>query len=283
MIKCIINADDLGVNPIVNSEIDYAMSTGVISSSTILANTDYLPEVLDIIKKHPECSFGVHLNLTQGVALHPTQLLRNVGIIDNENCFTRKFPECFSKDVLADIEEEFRSQIKLLVHAGVKLTHMDGHHHIHSKYCFRHIILKLCKEFNINIVRNRYKTPVFWSIKDRLSRMSSKNQSDQVSTQQKYISTPESVFRISLLKRLSSYIQGIKWILYFKTNKIKMTTFFGAYENIAHRVICNGYKFCTNSTIELMCHPGHPVYAAEYELVKKKYLNNIQLVSYKEI
>ena len=52
MINVIINADDLGLNQKVNNAINEALSNGFITSSTILANSDYMDEVRRIVKKY---------------------------------------------------------------------------------------------------------------------------------------------------------------------------------------------------------------------------------------
>ena len=41
-IRIIINADDLGRNPLVNEKIEYALSHDIISSTTIMANSQYM-------------------------------------------------------------------------------------------------------------------------------------------------------------------------------------------------------------------------------------------------
>lgn len=86
--KCIINADDLGLSQGVNDAILDALSRGIITSSTILANTTLWDDVCEIARSFPSASFGVYLNLTQGLAITDSDVLRKYGIVDGNNCFT---------------------------------------------------------------------------------------------------------------------------------------------------------------------------------------------------
>lgn len=89
-VSIIINADDLGKNHIVNEAIREALSLGVISSSTIMANSSSWEEVHAIVDENPQASFGVHLNLTEGKALTASSVFHQMNIVDNDNCFTKR-------------------------------------------------------------------------------------------------------------------------------------------------------------------------------------------------
>lgn len=89
-VSIIINADDLGKNHIVNEAIREALSLGVITSSTIMANSSSWEEVHAIVDENPQASFGVHLNLTEGKALTASSVFHKMNIVDNDNCFTKR-------------------------------------------------------------------------------------------------------------------------------------------------------------------------------------------------
>src|SRR6516165_8611936 len=64
-IAIIVNADDLGMSGAVNEATFDLMSRGRISSATLLANAPAAREAARCAAAFPDCSFGVHLNLTQ--------------------------------------------------------------------------------------------------------------------------------------------------------------------------------------------------------------------------
>lgn len=283
MIKVIINADDLGLNPTVNSSIDMAMQLGFISSSTILANTEYMPEVKRIVSAHPDCSFGVHLNLTQGRCLCPTVRMCEAGIIDADNCFTHKKMEVSDADLIDDIKNEFHKQIETLIKAGIVPTHIDGHHHIHALYSLRHVVLDLCKEFGIIRVRSVYKMPLRWKIEGKLKRHSVTSHVVQGETP---ISNPGSSVShsVSLNVFFSIMREKRKWRRALKREHISLTDYFDSYEHFYDQV--RQYGIRGSHTVELMCHPGHPNYIGEYEMICQQAVDReipLQLISYKQL
>ena len=158
----IINADDLGKSSEVNEAIGHALEDGVITSSTIMANSTTWDQVHKIIDRNPQASFGVHLNLTEGRALTINPVLTAAGIVDENNVFTknvRNLPN-YSDELLQAIKTEWDAQLnKVIKIEGINVTHIDGHHHIHTFYPFRFILIELLKKYGITKVRNRYNYP----------------------------------------------------------------------------------------------------------------------------
>ena len=62
--KLILNADDFGLSPSVNKGIVEAFQQGIISSATMMMNTPYTDEAIELAKKHNLKNIGIHLNLT---------------------------------------------------------------------------------------------------------------------------------------------------------------------------------------------------------------------------
>ena len=131
-VSIIINADDLGKNHIVNEAIREALSLGVITSSTIMANSSSWEEVHAIVDENPQASFGVHLNLTEGKALTASSVFHQMNIVDNDNCFTKRIRnlKSFSPELLKAVYDEWDAQInKVNIVEEIAVTHFDGHHH----------------------------------------------------------------------------------------------------------------------------------------------------------
>jgi predicted glycoside hydrolase/deacetylase ChbG (UPF0249 family) len=60
----IVNADDLGASEPINEEIFRLMESGLVTSATLMANAPAFHHAIKQIRHFPNCSFGVHLNLT---------------------------------------------------------------------------------------------------------------------------------------------------------------------------------------------------------------------------
>lgn len=272
MLYVIINADDLGKNSVVNSSIMEGMSAGAITSSTIMANSISWDEVHKIVDANPQASFGVHLNLTEGSALTKSEILLNNNIVDSQGFFTNKVRKVtdWSDELLEAIFNEWDAQInKIRNIEGIKISHLDGHHHIHTDTPFAFILKKLCEKYEITCVRNRHEFPQS-SVKQGIKRIGELLYD----------------FRILGNNKLSRIIEAYQQTLDWRKNvsPILMTNYFCSYE-----YACGNADYLREGNqdiiIELMCHPGHINYQEEFKEVcarvfqKKK---NCKLINYKD-
>lgn len=275
MIKVIINADDCGYSPDVNAAIDYALSRKVISSTTIMANANYLEEVHKMVERHPEASFGIHLNMTEGLSLTKSPVFREKGITDGKDCFiSGNSQRCPLPDnqLAKAIYDEWDAQMDLLIKKeGFSISHVDGHHHCHTWMGLQDILVKLMRKYGIKRVRNKYYTPVGSSI---------------IGLKEKLIQLIEPIG-----KRMPQLQEKVHYYTFNKAlnrNYIKTTDYFGAYEYLSPILNQKGLLGqLQGKTIELMCHPGLLGYQKEYDLVLHNTLgidnSKYSLISYKEL
>lgn len=282
MIKVIINADDLGKDPVVNAEIDNALQKHLITSSTILANSSYWNDVHHVIANNPNASFGVHLNLTEGKALTDSPIFHELNIVDDNNCFTKKIQTIsdYSDELIEAIFQEWDAQVNKIVNVeGITISHFDGHHHIHAKWELRYVLLKLLKKYNIPRIRNRYVSPC--SMLKRASVMCLNNASKW-----KMLFNVIGKHRDSSLffRTCYSYMEAYQWRVLFQKQGVALSDYFGAYENWV-KMLEDGLECPDNTVVELMCHPGHPKYLEEYEMIAQDrlQLNLCKHISYKDI
>ena len=286
--KVIINADDLGLNHRVNEAIDLALTDSVITSSTILANTNYWDEVLCIVKKHPHASFGIHLNLTEGKSLMNSPILKKYGLLDDRGFFLRGIHNIEINDELrAAIYEEWDQQIRTVIEKGVSITHFDGHHHVHTLYGLEFVLVKLGQKYGVNRTRNKYHKP--FSIKNKIvgaGKPACKNMSTVKSKSENYSSSNKNKILKRFKNILGSYLKYVYWKSVLIRFGVKSPNYFDSYNMMCNHLE-NKIMFSSNAIVELMCHPGHPSYLDEMELVKCKkintYISNIEYISYKEL
>ena len=280
MIRIIINADDLGKDSQVNNKISEALQNGFITSSTIMANTELWDEVHKIVDANPKASFGVHLNLTEGKAFTKQPVFVERGVVDDNNCFTKKIREVNLNDAELQkaVRQEWDAQIKRVVEEqGITITHLDGHHHIHTQYAFREILSSLAEKWRIRYVRSRYIYP-----QKGLGKIIRTLVSNEF---------PSFWYNLTVSKnnRLFSVIHSCAetelWRRYM-SQQCLMTDYFDSYEHFYHQ-LTSGCKVTDGKVVELMCHPGHPNYEEEYGMVMSglllKHLAMIELTSYKAI
>lgn len=130
--KTIINADDLGLSPEVNGAIFQLMAEQRISSATLLVNGTAARAAVRTANQFPGCSFGVHLNLTEFRPLSGHSGLKP--ILDETGCFNgnaiRKVR--ITRDLTQAVYAELQAQIQQAKEMGLKISHFDSHHHIHT-------------------------------------------------------------------------------------------------------------------------------------------------------
>jgi predicted glycoside hydrolase/deacetylase ChbG (UPF0249 family) len=127
----IINADDLGISEENTAATASLMERGRVTSATILANGEDLESAVNVARSLPRCSFGVHLNLTEGPPL--TDSSRLSPLLGEDGQFTRLvFSEPLAGPLLSAVEEEWVAQVEKVRATGLRVTHLDSHEHVHT-------------------------------------------------------------------------------------------------------------------------------------------------------
>lgn len=153
--EVIINADDLGISPEVNDAIFELAGQGLITSATIIANGPNVEEVFKRLGEFPNCSFGIHLNVTEFRPISGTEQLEP--ILDSHGRFdATKIREQPANSMLKDgILREFTAQVEKLKALGLDVSHIDSHFHVHTIPWIFPVLKKLQRRFQIRRVRIR--------------------------------------------------------------------------------------------------------------------------------
>jgi len=151
-IAIIVNADDLGMSAAVNEATFDLMSRGRISSATLLANAPAAREAARRAAAFPDCSFGVHLNVTQFEPLTKGSGARL--LVDERGQMTRANETAPPGPArLNAIYDEVCAQVGRVAAFGVRISHVDSHNHIHTRPFFFPILKMVQRRFGIRRVR----------------------------------------------------------------------------------------------------------------------------------
>ena len=149
-----INADDFGLNKSCSRAIGYAFDMGLITDTTMITNTEYFDEAIKIAKTQGFADrLGIHFNLTDGKPI--TKEIKTCESFVNNgvfHCHNNLLKYLNNKEKFA-VYEELTAQIEKLQNAGIKITHADSHHHIHTAIFIAPIVARVCKEHGISKVR----------------------------------------------------------------------------------------------------------------------------------
>lgn len=173
--KVILHADDFGFDKdTLDATID-CFKKGALTSCTVMVNCEAAEGALEYARKHPEFSFGVHLTYVDGLkpilpAKEIPSLVDERGLFLVSNSVRRlammlKLPK---KEIIA----ESQAQINKIEKAGVKVSHLDSHGHLHKflsiLYSMKHLKLggepvqKVRCVQNVFVEQPSRKSPVFW-------------------------------------------------------------------------------------------------------------------------
>jgi predicted glycoside hydrolase/deacetylase ChbG (UPF0249 family) len=154
-IQIIVNGDDLGLSAEVNEAIFRGMEQGVITSATMLPNGSAVIPAARMLHRFPNCSFGVHLNLTEFQPMCADSRTALSSILDERNCFDgNAIREVrISAPMLRAIYKEWCAQIDHLIQLGVQPSHLDAHHHVHTVPQMLPVLAALRRRYRINKAR----------------------------------------------------------------------------------------------------------------------------------
>ena len=150
----IINADDFGLNKHCSLAIAEAFKKGLITDTTMVANGSYFDSAIELSRKENfDDKIGVHFNITEGIPL--TEKIKTIPTFTESGEFHGKINRLkpLSEVEKNAIYEEISAQIEKIENAGIKLTHADSHHHIHTGIFIAPIVLRVCREHGIKKIR----------------------------------------------------------------------------------------------------------------------------------
>ena len=236
-----------------------------------MANGPAVNDVTNIVKRYPNASFGVHLCLDEIKPITSKDTFMKFGAIDSNGMLSKDWYKKFriTLKMREVIYKEWKAQIEYILSLGISVSHLDSHHHVHNIPELKSVLLKLSQEFKIRKIR----LPLYISPSLRWRLYVPENQMKLQNVNKK---------NQRIIKRCFLYIKGIlgkKFVVNCMKEVFQTTDFF-----------CHASTFFYNleilrcyDTIEIMCHPGHPAYQKETEMLSKFDFRNIQLISYKDL
>ncbi|CVK17779.1 ChbG/HpnK family deacetylase [Sporomusa sphaeroides] len=156
MKQLIVNADDFGLHETINLGIVEGYIKGCITSTSIMAGAPAFNHAAALAAVHPQLGIGVHLTLVGGLpAAEPGQV---ISLIDKDGLLCSSYPVFLQKFCLAgvrleDVRREFTAQVKKVMAAGIAITHLDSHQHMHVVPGIIDVVIDIAKQFAIPALR----------------------------------------------------------------------------------------------------------------------------------
>lgn len=124
----IVNADDFGMCHSTNEAIYDLVKNGCIKSTTMIMNTPWILEAINMAKDFKNCSIGIHLTHTSEWDTYRWRPLTfNKNLQDEQGYFYHLTEQCLKTATSEDLVSEAEAQIKYAKDLGVKFSHIDNH------------------------------------------------------------------------------------------------------------------------------------------------------------
>jgi predicted glycoside hydrolase/deacetylase ChbG (UPF0249 family) len=146
-VRLIVNADDFGFTRDVNEGIVEAHRNGILTATTLMANGAAFDHAVTLARENPSLDVGCHLVLVQGRSVADP---------------SRELPSTIAELVRAlvrgklPVYEELLAQVRKIVQAGIRPTHLDTHKHTHLLPPVLDAVARLAHEFRIAWVRRPF-------------------------------------------------------------------------------------------------------------------------------
>src|SRR5688500_10058011 len=153
----IIRSDDAGMSHSVNIALERLIKSGLPVSVSVMFPTPWYQETVEMLKRHPSVSVGIHLTLNSewknyrwGPVLGRTAVPT---LVDAEGYFCQSAAALDENHPnLQEVEKELRAQIDRALGSGLKIDYVDYHMGtVVSRPEFQEITERLAREFGLGM------------------------------------------------------------------------------------------------------------------------------------
>jgi hopanoid biosynthesis associated protein HpnK len=159
--RLIINADDFGLTAGINRAVEEAHRTGILTSSTLMANGPAFAQAIQIAQSSPKLSVGCHVVFVDGEpVLEPPKV---ASLLNGKT--SPRFSTGFGRFAVRalsgllnerELEAEATAQIAKLQSSGLPVTHVDTHKHTHIFPQVLRPLLRAAAQCGVGAVRNAF-------------------------------------------------------------------------------------------------------------------------------
>jgi hopanoid biosynthesis associated protein HpnK len=162
MKQLLVNADDFGLSRGITDGIIVAHRRGIVTSTSIVASGQAFDHAVVQVKENSKLGVGVHLTLVEE---RPVAALQDIpSLVQSDGRFPKNYSQLvpwllLGRIHLEDVEREFRAQIEKCLEAGLPLTHLDSHQHVHALPSLFRMVCRLAREYRITGLRIPRESP----------------------------------------------------------------------------------------------------------------------------
>lgn len=173
--RILLNADDFGLSDDTVRATIECFEAGALTSASLMPKMPGTRAAFDFARQRPDLSFGVHLTFVCDSCESPVSDPSEVpALVGGDGLF---FPSqkvrlmaLFNRIPEAQIEREIAAQLALVRDAGIAVSHVDSHGHLHKFAPFRRALARVLPRFGVRRVRGvqdvylkkPLRSPTYW-------------------------------------------------------------------------------------------------------------------------
>ena len=236
--RLIVTADDFGLTRGVNAAVVLAHREGIVTAASLMTTGPAFESAVALAKTNPGLDVGLHFNLTEG---RPASDPMDVPSLATPDGFRYNHPLGLAIAIVqervrvADLEREIPSQCERMLNSGLRISHVDGHKHVHVIPVVRRLLGTVLPDYGVKAIRKVIeRMPGLRSLLFKNYRTCA-----QVFEQYMFAKMVAAIWRQPPFVT-PDYFYGITQTGFLD---------FGAFANIVHDL--------KGGISELMCHPGY--------------------------
>lgn len=152
----VVSADDFGLTSGMNAGVMESVAAGCVSSVSLCVNGTAFEEALALIRKNPGLDVGLHIVLVGERPVSAPERIKS--LVDKEGNFHKDAFTFLRRYLLGrinaqEIESEISAQFQKAGDAGLNISHVDSHQHLHMLPGILEIIIRMCERYRISFIR----------------------------------------------------------------------------------------------------------------------------------
>jgi predicted glycoside hydrolase/deacetylase ChbG (UPF0249 family) len=157
--ELLVRVDDIGMNHSVNLALEQVAATRIPLSASVLFVCPWYQEAVDILRRNPQISVGVHLALNsewKGYRWGPVLGKEAVPtLVDSVGYFTPSTEQFLARKYdLGEVERELSAQVERALRSGLKIDYVDYHMGTAvATPALRAVVERIAQKYNVGISR----------------------------------------------------------------------------------------------------------------------------------
>ena len=151
-----MTGDDFGLSLPVNEAIEEAHRQGTLTATSLMVGAKSAGDAVERAKRLPTLKVGLHLVLVDGSPILPPEVVPD--LVSRQGEFSSHFVRAginffFRRHVRRQLEAEIRAQFEAFRKTGLRLDHVNAHHHMHLHPTISGLALKVGRDYGMKAMR----------------------------------------------------------------------------------------------------------------------------------